>query len=302
MKNLKLKELAKWVIKLGITSVALWFVFKKVDFQAFKESILNTQLGYYFLALLAFNASKIVAALRFREFLRALGIDLPNGYNLRLSYIGMFYNLFLPGSIGGDGYKVYILKQSHKETKTGQLVAASLLDRISGLALLFVLTCLLIVFSALQGTIPYLTALAITLGAAVLPCYYLATRWFFPSFLSAFVATNLHSLWVQIGQVVSAWLLLLALGINSAHIDYLTLFMMSSVVAVLPFTIGGVGARELVFIYGYNFLPIEEGKAIAFTLLFFSVTALSSLIGLPFTFARDTYQKQEDSFPVQPKS
>jgi uncharacterized membrane protein YbhN (UPF0104 family) len=51
------------------------------------------------------------------------------------------------------------------------------------------------------------------------------------------------------------------------------------VVAVLPFTVGGVGARELVMIMGYTYLPINPNSAVAFSLLFFLITALSSFLG-----------------------
>jgi glycosyltransferase 2 family protein len=51
------------------------------------------------------------------------------------------------------------------------------------------------------------------------------------------------------------------------------------VVAVFPFTIGGVGARELTFILGYQFLGIDQNVAVAFSLLFFLITAVVSMVG-----------------------
>ena len=47
-------------------------------------------------------------------------------------------------------------------------------------------------------------------------------------------------------------------------------FLLSSIVAVLPLTIGGVGARELVFVYAHQYAGIEEAAAVAFSLIFFS--------------------------------
>ena len=62
----------------------------------------------------------------------------------------------------------------------------------------------------------------------------------------------------------------------------MTLFLLSSAVAVLPFTIGGVGARELVFIFGANYLLIDKNTAVAFSILFFVITAISSFTGILF--------------------
>ncbi|MBV6643083.1 MAG: flippase-like domain-containing protein [Cyclobacteriaceae bacterium] len=293
MNKKKINAILKLVVKLSLTSGALIFVFRKIDVDEFKDSILDTSIPLFFLAFLAFNLSKIVAAVRFKQFLRPLEIYLEDKYNLMLSYVGMFYNLFLPGSIGGDGYKVFVLKQQYKEAKTRHLVSVSILDRVSGLAFLFILGCLLLLSSTFQVDIPWIQWVILTLAILVLPVYYLFIKVLFPVFKSAFIPTSHLSFWVQIGQLTSAFCLLLALNIQDPFVDYLTLFMISSVVAVLPFTIGGVGARELVFLYGYQYLQIQEGKAIAFTILFFMVTALSSLVGLPFVFTIDREKKEQ---------
>ena len=268
-----------FLIKLVLSATALYFVFRKIDLQETWQTLLQTNVGFFALALLAFNLSKVAAAFRFKRFLYPLDIYLSDGYNLRLLYISMFYNLFLPGSIGGDGYKVYLLKQQHAVT-VKRLAGATLLDRLSGLALLVVMTGGFLLFSSFTVDVPHYDALVVVATLLVLPGFYLVVRWFFPLFRSQFLSTTHLSFWVQTGQVLAAILLLLSLSVQQHYLDYLTLFMVSSVVAVLPFTIGGVGARELVFLYGFQYLAIEQETAITFTLLFFLVTAFTSLAGL----------------------
>lgn len=58
--------------------------------------------------------------------------------------------------------------------------------------------------------------------------------------------------------------------------------MLSSVFAILPLTIGGFGARELVFLFGSRFMQVNESVSVAFTVSFFLISAVSSLIGLFF--------------------
>jgi uncharacterized membrane protein YbhN (UPF0104 family) len=87
---------------------------------------------------------------------------------------------------------------------------------------------------------------------------------------------------VQLGQVICAVFILKALHIDLFYWDYLTLFMLSSVAAIIPLTIGGIGSREMVFLFGAQFLQIDKTAAVAFALLFFMVSAASSLIGLFF--------------------
>lgn len=268
-----------FVIKFALSATALYFVFRKIDGQETWRALTETNVGFFALAVLSFNLSKVVAAFRFKKLLYPLGIRLSNGYNIRLLYISMFYNLFLPGSIGGDGYKVYLLKQQYDVT-VKRLAGATLLDRLSGLALLVIMTGGFLLFSSFALAVPYYEALVIAGTLLVLPVFYGVVRGVFPLFRTQFFPAVHLSFWVQAGQVATAVLLLLSLSIHQHYLDYLTLFMVSSVVAVLPFTIGGVGARELVFLYGFQYLAIEQEKAITFTLLFFSVTALTSLLGL----------------------
>ena len=72
----------------------------------------------------------------------------------------------------------------------------------------------------------------------------------------------------------------MALLVSGMYVEYMTLFLLSSVVAVIPFTIGGIGARELVFIFGADYLLIDKNTAVAFSILFFVITAVSSFTGI----------------------
>lgn len=292
MEKSKITGILKFTLKILLSLIAIYFVFKKVDFQKFMVTISSANIFYYLLALIAFNISKIISAFRLNNFYKAAGLKLDVIYNIKFYYVGMFYNLFLPGSIGGDAYKVYILRQSG-EVRTRDLVSATLLDRLSGLVLLFVLTCPFIMLSSYQAPFPFFNWMLGLLVVIAIPAFYLFLSLFFKIFKQEFISTSNLSLLVQIGQVISAFFLLMALHVNSSYWDYLTLFMVSSVVAVVPLTLGGVGARELVMIFGYQYMKIDESIAVTFTLLFFSITAISSLGGLSFLHSIDKQPNAE---------
>lgn len=258
--------------------MALYLVYRKIDVQQVKEAFLKVHFGWLFLAFLGYNASKIVSSFRLNHFFKSIELKLTNWFNLKLYYIGMFYNLFLPGGIGGDGYKVFVLKRG-SEQSVKSLVSAALLDRVSGLAALSFLALTLFLFSSsfdLLKDFKWLIYLAII---GVYPAFYIGLRFFFKRFVPAFGVTNLLSFGVQGIQIIAAFFILQALGVQSGFTDYLTLFLVSSVVAAIPFTIGGVGAREIVFVYGNAFFGIETNIAVTFSLLFFLLNAMSSFIG-----------------------
>jgi uncharacterized membrane protein YbhN (UPF0104 family) len=275
-----------------VSALAIYVVIQKIDLRQTKEIIFHAGMGWLLLALLAFNLSKVISSFRLNQFFKSIGLSLPALYNLKLYYVGMFYNLFLPGGIGGDGYKVYLLNRSHK-TSIRHLVSSTLLDRISGLMALVFLALLLTFLINLSffGTWVRWTLAGILLISY--PVYYLILKVLFKNFVGAFHVTNLLSFCVQLAQLLCAYLILKSLSVPGLYIEYLTLFLLSSVVAVLPFTIGGVGARELVFIFGSDYLMIDKNTAVAFSVLFFLLTAISSFSGIFFeTKLKDKGQNQ----------
>jgi uncharacterized membrane protein YbhN (UPF0104 family) len=256
-------------------------VIRKIDLIQTKEIIFHAKIGWLILALIAFNISKTISSFRLNSFFSAIGLILPDLYNLKLYYVGMFYNLFLPGGIGGDGYKVFLLNRSHK-TKVKHLISATLLDRISGMMALAFLALLLALFVNLSFIGPWITWVLIGILVIAYPTYYFIFRLLFKNFINAFNISNIFSQGVQLAQLLCAYLILKALLVSDLYMEYMILFLLSSVVAVLPFTVGGIGARELVFIFGADYLLIDKNTAVAFSILFFVITAVSSFTGIFF--------------------
>jgi len=274
----KTKNILKTLLKFGISGGALYIVFQKLDWQTTKEVLLSAHAGWLALAVVLFAGSKIVSAYRLNIYFQCINLSLKPRYNLKLYWIGMFYNLFLPGGIGGDGFKVYLLNKQFK-TPLKPLIQATLLDRVSGLMALVFLTGLGYFFldrSSLPNWLFWLDAAGLFI---MIPLYsYLVARFFYV-FHPSFWRTNMHSLAVQLMQVVCAYFILRAVGVEDQFLAYQLLFLISSVVAVFPFTIGGVGARELTFILGHQYLGINENVAVAFSLIFFLITAFVSALG-----------------------
>jgi hypothetical protein len=85
---------------------------------------------------------------------------------------------------------------------------------------------------------------------------------------------------VQMSQVLSVWMILIALNVETNLTAYLFVFLISSIVAVIPFTIGGIGARELTFLYASQLLGLDLPTSIALSMIFFLITAIVSLGGM----------------------
>ncbi|MBC6367640.1 TIGR00374 family protein [Algoriphagus sp. AK58] len=264
-----------------MTGLALYLVFRKIDTEQLFELAKSIHWFWLIPALVLFILSKVATAIRLNRYFENIGIRLSESQNWRLYLIGMFYNLFLPGGIGGDGYKVYLLNKQFK-TPVKKLLQAVLLDRLGGLvAIVFLLFGLFLVVDLklefLESSI--WNGLMIAGLMLTIPAFWIAQKLLFKDFLPSFWSGNAWSFAGQLAQLICAWFILKALGIHETILAYQLVFLLSSIVAVLPLTIGGVGARELVFVYAHTYAGIEETAAVAFSLIFFLISAGVSLAG-----------------------
>jgi hypothetical protein len=275
----------KTAAKLGLTGLALYLVFRKIDTAQLLAIVNTIQWLWLVPAVLLFTLSKIFTAFRLNQYFRNISLYISERLNLRLYSIGMFYNLFLPGGIGGDGYKIYLLNKQYN-TAVKKLVQAALLDRLGGLvAIVFLLFGFFLLVDIQFDFLETDVWNGFMIGGLVLtiPGFWLIQKFFFSDFLPSFWSANAWSFAGQIAQLICAWFILRSLGITENILAYQLVFLLSSIVAVLPLTIGGVGARELVFVYAHTNAGIDEASAVAFSLIFFLITAAVSLLGAIFS-------------------
>jgi len=277
----RFKNQLKTALKLLLTGLALFLVFRKIDTHQLVQTAKSIQWLWLIPAVLFFVGSKIATAFRLNLYFKNIGLYISERQNWRLYLVGMFYNLFLPGGIGGDGYKVYLLNK-HYKTPVKSLVQASLLDRLGGLVAIVFL--LLVLVLPVDLTLPAASHIPweLLVGIAALlvfPAFWLVQKVLLKAFLPSFWKANAWSMAGQLAQLVCAWFILKSLGVTENFLAYQLVFLLSSIVAVLPLTIGGVGARELVFVYVHTYVGIDEAIAVAFSLIFFLISATVSLTG-----------------------
>ncbi len=275
----KIHPYIKAFLKIALSVAALWYVFTKIDLREVIHIFNHVNYGWLLGASLLFIVSKIFSSLRLNVFFNNIGSGLTEKSNLRLYLLGMYYNLFLPGGIGGDGYKIYLLNKKYG-TKAKKLFWAVLLDRVNGVLALFVLAMVMVPFIPVPEIYKYLAIGIIPVSIVV---YYAVIYWFFKDFAKGLNLTNGYSLLVQLAQLCSAWFILNA-NHNQEHIlPYLFLFLISSIVATLPITIGGIGSREITFLLGAQIMHLDIHQSIALSLLFYVITAIVSLFGIYFS-------------------
>jgi glycosyltransferase 2 family protein len=280
------RKWAKVAVQVLVSAGLLAFLARQLDLAQIK-TILARPGGWPWLlgAFVLFNASKIVASLRLNIYQRHVGVALTEGQNLRLYYAGMFLNLFLPGGIGGDGYKIFVLNRQ-QSVPVKKLVLVTLADRVSGLLCLLLLLCGLVPWVGLPWQGSWLWMAATACVALVLMSFPIAHRLFFAFRLSTTSRIFVLGLAVQLLQLACIGLLVAYLGIQiSQYLPYFAVFLASSIVAVLPLSLGGLGAREVTFFYCLKLLGLEPIHGVVLSSCFFLITVISSLIGAIFLHA-----------------
>src|SRR4026209_2683171 len=192
-KDSQTMKVLKLLLKIAVTILCFWYISRKIDFTKAKDAVLRADWWWLFLSVLAFAFSKFLASFRLNIYFKNIGIYLSQKTNLKLYWLGMYYNLFLPGAISGDAYKVIILNKTHKAPykKTS---AAVLLDRFSGLLGLGIF---LSVYGVLVLNDPVFKLIVVIGTIFSILLFYLLIRSFLKEFLAGFIPTFILGILVQ---------------------------------------------------------------------------------------------------------
>jgi glycosyltransferase 2 family protein len=271
----------KLLLKIAITILCFWYISTKIDFSKTWEALLRANWWWLLVGVLLYAFSKFISAFRLNIYFRNIGLRLSEWDNIKLYWLGMFYNLFLPGAISGDAYKVIILNRAHKAAYK-KISSAVLLDRFSGLLGLGVL---LSVYGAM--VLDENLYQSILIGGTVLSLIilYLFIQFLFKNFKQGFSATFFIGVLVQAVQVVCVYAIMKSIGISANQSEWIFIFLASSAISVLPISLGGgLGTREVVFAEGARFFHLQPELGVVISLLFYLNNLLSSVWGAYYIF------------------
>lgn len=277
--------ISKLSLKVVFIIGALYLVFHKIDFDKTLRIIGHINPWFFGIAFICSVLSLAISGLRSWYYFRSFGLEIPKRYMVRLYFIGTFFNLALPGGIGGDGYKMYNI---HKNFAFPTLKAfrVILYERVNGFYILCLLGFIIFYFSSFAH-IPYASACNTALLVLITPCYIFGIKYILKDNLITAYFASAYSLLVQLLQIALAVSLLYGISPNAetaTYINFTLLFVIASILSIIPISIGGVGIRELTFLYGLQQLEDSQSLitlGIAFAMASFITYALSAFIGFP---------------------
>ena len=289
----KLKVLFSIVMFAGL------FIFGKVDIQQSWQAALRSNPWILGGTVLLFLSSFLPMSRRWQILARALGLVRSMKDLVRYYFVGSFFNLFLPSTVGGDVSRCYYLSKGTNLHKEG--FYSVLADRASGIAVLFLCATLGITLSPGGVTLPWQLKWPIYLGTfatfIVLPfmpqlCKMILgernwiTRQFNESSARIFwQERNLIPIslaWSFVSQlilVVCHYTVGLALGLD---IPLWFCFVFYPSVAVLGFitpSFNGIGIREWAYTYFLMMVGVDRAHAITYAIMWLGLTTFASLLG-----------------------
>jgi glycosyltransferase 2 family protein len=308
MPNQKLKANLLFFVKFLVSSAILWFALRQIDMKAFTIDMRQVRPWWLTVAVLQVLLIPPLGGARWMVVLRALGYGSGLAALTRAFWTGMVFNQVLPSASGGDAIRVLLAWRLGIPTE--KAIYSVILERMAILLTLAVVVQtfqpVLLHYADTPTTrlVPPVLLAALIVGYLFLMsgdriCRHLPPR--LPlKFVSRFSADVRKVFLARAGvslvllclltnlnlSVASLWLGK-SLGLTLTFLDYVVFIPIVTLITTLPISIGGWGVREGATVVLFGALGVVSHNALAFSVLFGLVIAVSSLPGLIFLWFGD---------------
>lgn len=312
----KQKTIARVLITLALLSILAY----QMDLRRLVEILSSASLPLILLATAVHIFSVFVAIFRWSTILRSFDMATALGPLTKITFIGYFFNLFLPSGIGGDFFRAYYLSK-RKNRGMSTTLTTTVLERSAGL---FALLAIGTVFAAIRGVraggVPLVAVFLILSALYILANIVIFHSWVhekITAFLrrrhldsleakmdlvyqglnalrrsrSSIALALLLSVIVQFCAVVIVWIAALSIDINAPFYIFLIFVPLINLSIMVPLTINGIGLRESLFylLFSEIGLPVETSVSLSLvTFLVYILTAVPGAIVYSF------YKREQD--------
>ena len=294
--------------KVSITLVLLLFLVYQMDLRKLVDILLSANPVFVLLASLVLVLTVLLSTIRWRTILR--NFDIHSGFPplAKITFIGFFFNLFLPSGIGGDFFRAYYL--SNRENRgMSTTLTTTVLERSAGLCALLIIGTF---FAALQDIrvagIRLFYVFLVMASLYLLGNLALFHSWMhrkISSFLSrnsmqqiqakmalvyqglnnlcgnkaSILTTLVVSLVIQFLSVVIVWIAAQAIEIEAPFRIFLIFVPLINLSMMVPLTINGVGLRESLFYLLFSQIGVPVEMAVSLSLITFAIYLLAAVPG-----------------------
>ena len=269
------------LLRAAVTIGAVGWLLLKIDWRdqmgenGYQAGLLTLFKGirpqFLFVGLVTFPLVILLGAIRWRQLMRAHDMDPGLRDAVRITWLGYFWNLVLPGLTGGDVVKAYYVARAAEKRSISVLTV--LLDRVIGLCGLAALSGVVILFNLHNSELRevrswILIFILVMIGVGVLFFSRRLRRWLAVNWLigvlpfqervsqldDALFAYRYHKKTLLgalglsiVAHAINVGMFFLAgksLGLPVPWYHYYVFIPVTLMIAALPFSVGGIGVLE----------------------------------------------------------
>lgn len=311
----QVKSFFVFCIKLIVTLVPAYFVYTNIvnapdwDIGDLYRLFSWDSVLPFVIALACLAISNFTACLQWKLLLEKQGVHLKYGHLLKLYYVGLFFNNFMPGNVGGDVKKIYDIRMQGGQDSVGAGLTATFFDRLYGLffVTLFALGMGVLFFMHDEAQRAFMwPSVWIFMGFCMMFACLCSRRLgrLCNRMMSKFLPQKIHcrldhmfnrfqyfrsvKLWVQISllSMVTQSLRIFvhyfcgaAVGVDLSISWYFYYIPLVAIVSALPISIGGFGPREFLAQSLFAKAGVASLESVVIQLLAYFVSLVLSLFG-----------------------
>ncbi len=284
-----------FLIRIAMTALIGFYLYTQIDWNSFFRLVSDAVPGWVLLACCCYGITTILGMVRWHLLLKTCHAEMKFVRTVQLTFIGLFANLFLPSSMGGDLFKGYYASREIPHIKP-TVIMSIIMERLLGFIAMFLIstTLILVRFEALTAE----------------PATRIAVYLYF-TFFAVVIAVILLGSWKRLGDFIPFWKRLpiqeqlreagnayrfflrhlpcfwgglalsciahftlmgtfyfvsVSLNMHLNFWDLAAVLPLIMVVSMIPVTPNGVGLRELAFTHFLQFAHMTEEASVALSL------------------------------------
>ena len=296
------------LVKFSIFIFLIYYLYTKVPWREVNDVIFSASVDMLILAIILQIASVLIISARWWMILRK-GAEVKLQSVLKIGYIGIMFNNFMPSSIGGDFVRGYYISKTG--VSLNKAVNSLIVDRVLGLFFLLIFS---FVFLIIYHNIVYLPSyienmvifslfglFVLILIAKSPKLVAVSNSIVIKSFLSAdnrqrvtssisefqkntpktvvFLIMFLMSFFLLLLETAVFWLIALSLDIIYPFYVFVIAVPIITIIAALPISFGGLIMREAAGIVILEMMGVAVAEASLIVILFIPVLIISSIPG-----------------------
>ncbi len=301
------RGIASSLLKMGVSVILVLLLLRGIGWAPIRMQFAAARGDRLALALGIFVISNILGALQWHLLLASRQIRLPFLRILGYYHVGLFFNNFLIGNVGGDAFRVFDIRRISGDTR--EALSTVFFDRFVGFFAMSTLA-LVAIFMAARELVhaSALESVFFIFGAWLLALVFLFYEPFAKKFSGLFrllLPETLHiraksfyyslhafrsqklllltllgiSLLVQTLRILTHYYAACSLGVD-VKVNFFFLFIpVVALVASLPISLGGLGVREQSAVALFAPIGIPAAKIVAFEFLAYLVGIAASVPG-----------------------